>query len=197
MEREQWIKDRVARIKEQVSIIDVLSHYGFKLYDGDVDQQFPCDMHGDGSDQSPSARVYPDTASWYCWGCGKNRDAIDTVREREGVTFIQACIHLEKIAGLDIWNVPEDFFEKPKNPTEVFKIDKTVPLDSLISQFRNMMQVATDGRVLDKMRTLKFWHVFDHFCWLSRTEPEKARKGLTQLLSKLIKALQEAPHEQS
>jgi len=56
------------RIREKISILDVLVAYGYRVRNdgGGREQQFSCDLHGDGVDGTPSARVYPDSNSWYC-----------------------------------------------------------------------------------------------------------------------------------
>ena len=63
-----WASKRAARIREEIPITAVLADYGYDVRDdgGDREQQFPCNMHGDGYDVKPSARVYPESASWYC-----------------------------------------------------------------------------------------------------------------------------------
>lgn len=58
---------RVARIHEVVRIDKVLEGYGYRVQaNTDREQQFSCDLHGDGTDSKPSARVYPSTNQWYC-----------------------------------------------------------------------------------------------------------------------------------
>ena len=56
------------RIREQVPILQVLASYGYRVRvdGGGREQQFSCDLHGTGQDNKPSARAYPDSASWYC-----------------------------------------------------------------------------------------------------------------------------------
>ena len=90
------------RVREEVPILNVLVDYGYAVHPdgGDREQQFSCDLHGDGSDTKPSARVYPDSASFYCFACGRTRDAITLVREKEGIGFWQAIRALEKRYGL-------------------------------------------------------------------------------------------------
>ncbi len=99
------------RIRAEIPIVDVLYEYGYRVHpEGeDREQQFPCDLHGDGSDSKPSARVYPETASFHCFACGRSRDAITLVREKEGVEFWQAVKMLEARYGLPPlpWSGPE------------------------------------------------------------------------------------------
>ena len=75
-------KDAADRIRAEVPIVDVLYGYGYAVHpDGeDREQQFSCDLHGDGADTKPSARVYPDGGSFHCFACGRSRDAITLVR---------------------------------------------------------------------------------------------------------------------
>ena len=93
---------RADRIRQEIPIIQVLYDLGYRvrLDGGDREQQFPCDLHGDGSDNKPSARVYPDSNSWYCFACSKPRDAITTLRDRMDLGFSEACKSLEKKYGL-------------------------------------------------------------------------------------------------
>ena len=60
------LKERIARIREEIPIATVLAHYGYRVRDdgGEREQQFPCDLHGDGQDNTPSARAYDD--HWNC-----------------------------------------------------------------------------------------------------------------------------------
>ena len=50
---------RVEQIKEFVSIEQGLNDLGYRVQHIDREQQFPCDLHGDGRDGKFSARVYP------------------------------------------------------------------------------------------------------------------------------------------
>lgn len=89
---------RAARIREEIPIEAVLHSYGYAVTHGADrrDQQFSCDLHGDGKDSKPSARCYPDSNQWYCWACYTSRDAVATVREKEGLGFGAALDLLEK-----------------------------------------------------------------------------------------------------
>lgn len=62
-------KAAAARIREHVPIVRVLVALGYediRADGGEREQQFRCDLHGSGQDNTPSARVYPDSNDWYC-----------------------------------------------------------------------------------------------------------------------------------
>ncbi len=105
-------KEAADRIRSEISIVQVLAEYGYEIHPdgGDREQQFSCDLHGDGQDTKPSARVYPDSASFHCFACGRSRDAITLVREKEGVDFWPAVKMLEGRYGLPSlpWTAPAD-----------------------------------------------------------------------------------------
>lgn len=64
-------KQRADRLRAEVPILKVLEDYGYRVTsDWDREQQFQCDLHGDGLDNKPSARVYPDSHQWYCVDVG-------------------------------------------------------------------------------------------------------------------------------
>jgi len=89
-------KRRSDRIRAEIPILRLLEDYGYHVSaDMDREQQFSCDLHGDGFDRKPSARAYTDTNTWYCFTCDRIRDPIQTVREKEGVDFWSAVKLLE------------------------------------------------------------------------------------------------------
>ena len=72
-----YIQELVARN----DIYDTISRYvslqrAGRLYKG------LCPFH---SERSPSFMVYPETQSYYCFGCGAGGDAITFIRKRENL----------------------------------------------------------------------------------------------------------------
>jgi hypothetical protein len=50
-----------------------------------------CPLH---DDKSPSFHIYPDTNSWYCFGCKRGGDTIAFIRLRHGLSFRDAVYYL-------------------------------------------------------------------------------------------------------
>ena len=61
-----------------------------------------CPFH---SEKSPSFTVYPDTQSFFCFGCGAAGDVINFIRRIENLDYMEAVRLLAQRAGMQ---VPED-----------------------------------------------------------------------------------------
>lgn len=174
---------RVARIHEVVRIDRVLESYGYRVQANvDRDQQFPCDMHGDGTDGKPSARVYPSTNQWYCFGCSRSRDAIQTVREKENLSFLDAIKKLEETYGLP--SLPWDEGDREEKPTdEVAAILDAPYADPVRVRAERVIRAITLERTESLSRVLKMWEAFDRARLLEEGgDTEPMRSLLTVLL---------------
>ncbi len=58
-----------------------------------------CPFH---NEKTPSFTVYPDTASFYCFGCGAGGDAFTFVRKIENLDYVEAVKRLADRAGITI-----------------------------------------------------------------------------------------------
>ncbi len=156
---------RSDRIKNQVPLDQVLSGYGYNVRTNGSDQQFSCDLHGSGVDQNPSARYYHSTKTWYCFACGKVRDVVSTVMEKEGVDFGLACKMLEKKYGLSEWRE----YEKP----DVFK-DVDLEDDEIDWQAKtiNKLTMVTREKVVSLGECLKLWEAVDFLLFAKKTDSE-------------------------
>ncbi len=64
-----------------------------------------CPFH---NEKTPSFAVYPDTSSFYCFGCGKGGDVISFVMERDNLEYIEAVRALAERAGMTVPEAGED-----------------------------------------------------------------------------------------
>ena len=176
---------RIENIKEKIPLAELLSFYGYEVDSfSEREQQFPCDLHGDGSDGKPSARYYPGSTNWHCWACGKNRDAIDTVMDREGLDFNQACSLLER--KYKISYTPVDPNKNLKNLLSPKEKPFVTP-ESVDALLRSL----TEDRSFTLEKTLKLWEIFDKLAFLYRKElisEEVFTKSLADFKSKIIEA---------
>jgi len=188
-------KQRANRIRDEIPIIKVLEDLGYRVRSdaGDREQQFPCDLHGDGRDQKPSARVYPSSGSWYCFACGKSRDAIDTLQEKSGLEFSKACNHLEKSYGLSPLPWVADDYQSTSISSEISSVfTKSRSFEDESSRTKTFLDAQTSEKLLPIKAVLGAWEAFDKITWLvakEQCDKEKAIGVLASLREKLTKHL--------
>lgn len=91
------------RAKDLVRLTDVLARYNLTPNRAGF---LHCPFHS--GDRDASLKIYPDTDSWYCFGCGEGGDVIDFVAKMERCGFAEAlkrlntdfCLWLEEKQSL-------------------------------------------------------------------------------------------------
>ena len=89
--------DKFTQIKETLSIIDVMAANGVPLNRGN---QAVCPFH---EEKSPSLTAYPDTNSFYCFGCGAGGSVIDFIARLHNLDPLQAAQKLDDDFNLDLF----------------------------------------------------------------------------------------------
>ncbi|WP_302973243.1 DNA primase [uncultured Ruminococcus sp.] len=90
-----------------------------------------CPFH---SEKSPSCTIFPDTQSFYCFGCGAGGDVITWVRRMENLEFTDAVKQLAEKSGLQ---VPNDWEadRRAQLRTRIFAINR----ETANFYFRNLV----------------------------------------------------------
>lgn len=197
-------RQRADRIHNEIPISQVLSDYGYAIHSGyDGEQQFSCDLHGDGTDNKPSARVYPESASWYCFACDRTRDAIQTVREKEGLDFWGAVKALEQRYGLSRMEYEEEA-ESQRPPAqgvveEVEDRTSTTKATTWEDEHRRTWKFL-DGLTVDKVlplpTLLKLWEAHDKVSYLVQKgglPEEKGKEAIEKVLNRAKELLRGTP----
>ena len=108
----------IADIKQNLSIVQVLEHYGIKP---DNNNQIRCPFH---DDDKPSCKIYLDTNTYHCFACGKTGDVIQFIQDKENCTKHEALKKAKSlITGQSIIAAtPKQIISKPmkENFTELF-----------------------------------------------------------------------------
>ncbi len=81
----------IDRIKQHNRIEDVVTGHGVQLRQSGSHLTGRCPFH---PDEHPSLVVYPETRSFYCFGCGATGDVIDFIRKADGLSFKEALERL-------------------------------------------------------------------------------------------------------
>ncbi len=94
-------EDFLQELRSRNSITSVISGYVQLKRRGRTEVGL-CPFHGE---KTPSFTVYPDTESFYCFGCGIGGDVINFIRHAENLDYIDAVRLLAQRSGLEM---PQD-----------------------------------------------------------------------------------------
>ncbi|MFN5073466.1 MAG: toprim domain-containing protein, partial [Cyclobacteriaceae bacterium] len=88
----------ISEIKAQLTIAQVLDHYGLKP---DKNNRLNCPFH---ADKTPSMQVYPETNTVFCFSSncklhGRAIDQIDFILHKEGISKHSAIIRAQELLG--------------------------------------------------------------------------------------------------
>ena len=96
-----------------------------------------CPFH---NEKTPSFTVYPDTQSFYCFGCGAGGDAIGFVKRIENLDYIDAVKSLAARAGLQM---PDDGYDN-----SIAKQRKTIlSINREAAKFFHAYMMSEEGKV--------------------------------------------------
>lgn len=84
---------QLPEIKERLSIDTVLKRYNLKT---DKNGMLKCPFH---EDKTPSLKVYTETNTYNCFGCGANGDAIQFIESFEKLNKHQAILTAKELCG--------------------------------------------------------------------------------------------------
>jgi len=129
-------------IKKRLPILTVLSHYGIKP---DKNNHIRCPFH---ADDKPSCKIYPETGTYHCFGCGKTGDQIQWIQDKEGCSQHEAILKAQsRVTDL---SEPISQEAKPKN-TEPEK-----PWGELFPLFQNTIEFSDKAKRYCTNRGLDF-----------------------------------------
>ena len=100
----RFSRELVEEIRLRNDIVELIGTY-VNLKRAGSRLQGLCPYH---SERSPSFTVFPDSQSFYCFGCGAGGDAITFVMRSENLDYPGAVEHLAKRAGITIPTSPEE-----------------------------------------------------------------------------------------
>jgi len=191
---ESRTKRRIERVKKDIDIAQVLFDLGYPVRSdaGDREEQFSCDLHGDGRDTKPSARTYPSSNAWFCFACDKSRDAIETIREKKGLGFMEALDWLERKYNLPALPWEPEERERSLSDDVYAQLNQSGSFENDRLSLESFLDSLTKDRMLPMSSMLSFWEAFDKLLWLV-TEQQiseiKARATLLGLRDRVLEAL--------
>lgn len=138
----------ISEIKQQLTIIAVLSHYGLKP---DRNKRINCPFH---NDKTPSMQVYPETGTVFCFSSncslhGKAIDQIDFIMHKEQCNKHEA---IEKAKAL-LNHVDIKPISEQKQPTPPEPETNTEILSKIFNYFRNGFIMRKDNKARNYLQS--------------------------------------------
>ena len=94
---------QIPEIKKNLPITKVLAHYSIKI---DKNKHIKCPFH---EDEKPSCKIYPETETYNCFGCGKTGDVIQFIQDKENCTKHEALKKaselIEETKNIDVMGI--------------------------------------------------------------------------------------------
>jgi DNA primase len=202
-------ENELERLKQEVSLLDLVQSYGVKLQKKGKDMIGLCPFH---DDHSPSLVISPDKNLWHCMGaCQEGGTVIDWVMKSESVSFKHAVEMLKQreipgTLGGEIKHIKKATVRKLDFPFD-FGGDKPVESQALINQvidfYHQTLKQNPEGQEYLQKRGLKNPDMIDLFklglCnrTLCYRLPEKNRQAGKEIREKLIELgiMRESGHE--
>ena len=91
-------REVVEAIKDRCDIVDLIGSY-VTLRRAGSNYTGPCPFH---SERTPSFTVFPDSQSFFCFGCEAGGDAFTFIMRSENLDYPNAIEFLAKRTGVDI-----------------------------------------------------------------------------------------------
>lgn len=138
----------INEIKERLSILAVLQHYGLKP---DRNKRINCPFH---NDRTPSMQVYPETNTVFCFSSncklhGKAIDQIDFIMHKESCTKHEAIEKAKSLLNhVEIKPTSEQKHETPPEPETNTEI-----LSKIFNYFRNGFIMRKDNKARNYLQS--------------------------------------------
>ena len=143
-------KATIERLKQSVSVLDVLSRYGIPTEKRGKNHFALCPFH---AEDTPSLAVDPIRNTWKCFGCGKGSSVVDFVMAKEGLDFAAAARKL--LTDNPFIMTGADWLKKqsvPKTNEEVpLSLDERRQVADVIEHYHRTLS-GEDARGLDYLR---------------------------------------------
>ena len=107
----------IQELLQRNDVVDVIgSHVHLKRH-GRIYKGL-CPFH---SEKTPSFTVYPETQSYYCFGCGAGGDIISFAKEVNGLTYVEAVKMLAQQSGMPL---PDEDDKLSRLKTRIYEMNK-------------------------------------------------------------------------
>jgi DNA primase len=126
-------------LRNSITMRQVAGYYGFRI---DRKGFIKCPFHGNGSERTPSLKIFPEFRGFHCKGCGQGGDVTKFVELYENVTQKEAAILLSQRFNIPISDnseIPEEVLHRAKQA----ELERQGKLARQIEIQSELRQIAT------------------------------------------------------
>lgn len=138
----------VTQVAENVDIVELVLDYGIDLIQQTNGEYIcVCPFH---DDVNPSMRVYPNTGTFHCFGCGAGHSVFEFVMRMENIEFKDALYLLAEKVGYSNTFVLCDI--KIRQTDENFTIQREKIEDSLHKKTKKVYEDLYNSGIISKQK---------------------------------------------
>ncbi|HEU4965503.1 MAG TPA: DNA primase [Bacilli bacterium] len=104
-------EEMIERVRQHFDIVDVIGEYVRLKKSGRHNYTGLCPFH---NEKSPSFSVSQDKQLYHCFGCGASGNLFSFLRDKEGITFVEAIERLANRAGISLPAAEMEDVESPE-----------------------------------------------------------------------------------
>jgi CHC2-type zinc finger protein len=174
--RKQHYKDLICKANS-VPITVLFKYYRLHLDQYNRKITCPLSKHKGGKESTPSFWYYPETNSFWCFGCKTGRSPIDLVINLEDIPVAKAAYKI-----LDLISEGDDLFE---SIVQISQNERLQLLVNFSSTIRNLIQInKNDADVISRIE--KLTQVFDQMNTKHRLDNEALKSLIERLQEQLV-----------
>jgi len=138
----------IREIKQRLSIQTVLNHYRLKP---DRHNFLKCPFH---DDEDPSLKVYPETNTFNCFGCGAAGDVIEFIERYEKKGKHEAILNAKNMIGPSAEIIPEPMIRLNESEQDKELLPRLAVIGKLMQESRGSFKRTTAAKEYLRSRGL-------------------------------------------
>ena len=143
----------IEELKKKVNILDVVSNY-VKLIRRGRSYLAICPFH---AEKTASFNIYPDSNSFYCFGCGIGGDIITFIEKAENLNYIDSLKFLAEIAGISL-NLDSETLKKEQEKANIKRRILEINRESANFFYKTLWNGSSESNMaLDYLKKRKFF----------------------------------------
>lgn len=140
-------QEDIDNVRSSVTMKQVAGAYGYRINRAGF---ISCPFHG--QDKNPSMKIYDGNRGYYCFTCHAGGDAIDFVRNHDGLKFESAVRHLAEMFNIPISDGKSGISEADKERMKKRLADRKAMEEERKAARESLSQLSSKIRSMEEMQ---------------------------------------------